>query len=230
MVEDPAHSTIVESLADLCKERDFYLVTGFAERAGSACFNSALLLGPEGLLHTYRKLHLFCEEKRIFEAGDRPLAVHEIRGVRIGMMICFDWALPEVARTLALKGADVICHPSDLVLDYCQQTMKARCIENSIFAVTANRYGTDARPHGTVTFTGRSQVVDPRGNLLHQSSEGDDDLCLVEIDANRARDKKITPWNDLLGDRRPEFYGELCRETECADEVHTDGDKGAISS
>ncbi len=221
MAEDPVQSPIVESLAGLCKRRDFHLVTGFAERAGSACFNSALLLGPEGLVHTYRKLHLFCEEKTIFDAGDRPLAVHEIRGVRMGMMICFDWALPEVARTLALKGADVVCHPSDLVLDYCQQTMKARCIENSIFAVTANRYGTDARSHGSVTFTGRSQVVDPRGAVLYQSSQGADDLFLVDIDVNRARDKKITPWNDLLGDRRPEFYGELCCEG---------GDKGATSS
>jgi len=221
MAEDPAESAIVESLTGLCKARDFYCVTGFAERAPGACFNSALLLGPEGLVHTYRKLHLFCEEKTIFEAGDRPLAVHEIAGIRMGMMICFDWALPEVARTLALKGADVICHPSNLVLDYCQQTMKARCIENSIFAVTANRYGTDERTHGTVTFTGRSQIVDPRGNVLHRSTRGEDDLVIVDIDVNRARDKKITPWNDLLGDRRPEFYRELCAD---------DGHNGATQS
>jgi len=212
MVEDPLRSPIVESLAGLCKERDFYLVTGFAERAGEKCFNSALLIGPEGHLHTYRKLHLFCEEKKIFDAGDTPLAVHTVRGTRIGMMICFDWALPEVARTLALEGADVICHPSDLVLDYCQQTMVSRCIENSLFAVTANRHGTEKRPHGTVTFTGRSQVVEPRGELLHRSAENSDELFLADVDPRRARDKQITPWNDLLADRRPEFYEALGRK------------------
>jgi len=71
--------------------------------------------------------------------------------MRVGMMVCFDWAFPEVARALALKGADLIGHPANLVLTYCQQAMVTRCIENLVFAVTANRYGTEERPHGELT-------------------------------------------------------------------------------
>jgi predicted amidohydrolase len=230
LAEDPRESGTVDALVALCRAQGLYLITGFAERAFSRdapgdgarskgdngrheerVYNSALLLGPEGLLHVYRKLHLFAREKECFDPGDRPLQVQEVGGVRVGMMVCFDWAFPEVARSLALQGADVICHPSNLVLTYCQQTMLARCIENGVYAVTANRYGTEARPHGTLTFTGQSQVVAPKGKLLYRAATEGEDLRLVEIDLALARDKGLTAQNDLVADRRPEFYRELCR-------------------
>jgi predicted amidohydrolase len=221
LAEDPQHSHTVDALVDLCRARDLYLVTGFAERDDGCCdhdgrshnsercYNSALLLGPEGLLHTYRKLHLFGTEKACFDPGDTPLQVHEVRGLRVGLMICFDWAFPEVARVLALRGADLLCHPANLVLTYCQQTMLARCIENGVYAVTANRYGVEQRPHGTLSFTGQSQVVAPKGVLLHRSAAQGDELYIAEIDVELARDKRLTEQNDILGDRRPEFYKEL---------------------
>jgi predicted amidohydrolase len=211
LAEDPRDSPTVERLVALCRERDLHLVTGFAERADDRVYNSALLLGPEGLLHVYRKLHLFGREKKCFDAGDVPLRVHEVRGLRVGMMVCFDWAFPEVARSLALQGADVICHPANLVLTYCQQTMLARCIENGVYAVTANRYGIEDRPHGALTFTGQSQVVAPKGKLLYRAPPEGDDLYTVEIDVGLARDKRLTAQNDIVADRRPEFYRELCR-------------------
>ena len=226
LAEDPHDSSTVEALVALCKEQDLHLVTGFAERAGpqdaprdggrsnAKIYNSALLLGPEGLLHVYRKLHLFGREKACFDPGDLPLQVHSVRGIRVGMMVCFDWAFPEVARTLALQGADVICHPANLVLTYCQQTMLARCIENGVYAVTANRYGSETRPHGTLAFTGQSQIVAPKGKLIYRSAAEGDDLHLAEIDVALARDKRLTAQNDIVADRRPEFYQELCRERE----------------
>ena len=215
LAEDSRDSPAVERLVALCRERDLHLVTGFAERFEDKVYNSALLFGPEGLLHVYRKLHLFGREKECFDPGDVPLQVHEVRGLRVGVMVCFDWAFPEVARSLALQGADVICHPANLVLTYCQQTMLARCIENGVYAVTANRYGTEDRPHGALTFTGQSQIVAPKGKLLYRSAAEGDDLHLVEIDVALARDKALTDWNDILADRRPEFYRELCRWESC---------------
>ena len=211
LAEDPRHSPTVDALVELCRARDLHLVTGYAERAGDRVYNSALLLGPEGLLHVYRKLHLFAREKECFDPGDVPLQVHEVRGMRLGIMVCFDWAFPEVARSLALQGADVICHPANLVLTYCQQTMLARSIENGVYTVTANRYGTEERPQGTLTFTGQSQVVAPKGVLLYRSAAEGDDLYTVEIDVALARDKRLTAQNDIVADRRPEYYGELCR-------------------
>ena len=207
--EDPRRSPAVDALIGLCRARDMYLITGFDELAGERCYNSALLLGPEGLLHTYRKLHLFGTERDWFDPGDTPLQVHDVRGLRVGMMVCFDWAFPEVSRVLALRGADVLCHPANLVLTYCQQTMLARCIENGVYAVTANRYGSEERPHVTRGFTGQSQIVAPKGALLHRGPEAGDELTIVEIDVALARDKRLTPQNDILGDRRPEFYREI---------------------
>jgi len=211
LAEDPRGSPTIERLVALCCERDLYLVTGFAERAEDRVYNSVLLLGPEGLLHVYRKLHLFGREKECFDPGDVPLQVHEVCGVRVGMMVCFDWAFPEVARSLALQGADVICHPANLVLTYCQQTMLARCIENGVYAVTANRFGTEDRPHGALTFTGQSQIVAPKGALLYRAAAEGDDLYIADIDVALARDKALTDRNDIMADRRPEFYQQLCQ-------------------
>lgn len=209
LAEDPAHSNTVEALVELCRRRDFYLVTGFCERRNEKVYNSALLLGPEGVAHVYRKLHLFNEEKRYFDAGDLPLAVHEVRGVKIGLMVCFDWAFPEVARVLAIQGADILCHPANLVLAYCQQAMAVRCLENRVFAVTANRFGNDHRPHGRLRFTGKSQIVAPSGRTLQRAHAQREELGIVEIDLSEARDKSITPLNDVIADRRPNFYETL---------------------
>jgi len=213
LAEDPARSETVDALSALCARRKVHLVTGFAERQGGRMYNSALLIGPRGLEHTYRKLHLFGNEKACFSPGNLPLAVQAVRGVRVGMMVCFDWAFPEVARSLALGGTDLLCHPSNLVLTYCQQTMLARCIENGVYAITANRTGVEARPHGGLTFTGQSQVVSPRGALLHRAPPEGDELYVVEIDPALARNKALTPQNDILGDRRPSFYGAITEKT-----------------
>jgi predicted amidohydrolase len=117
LAEDPADSESVKAMTAICRARDLYMVMGFAERAGDKVFNSALLIGPQGLQSTYRKLHLFGNEKDFFEPGNIPLQAIEVRGARIGMMICFDWVFPEVARSLALQGVDLLCHPSNLVMN-----------------------------------------------------------------------------------------------------------------
>jgi predicted amidohydrolase len=206
LAREPRRCPIVQSLTALCRDRHLQIVTGYAERAGDKYFNSALLIGPRGIRRTYRKIHLFNEEKRWFDPGDTELGVDRVHGVRVGMMVCFDWVFPEVARTLALCGADVICHPSNLILSYSQQTMLTRSLENGVFSVTANRCGADRRPHGELLFRGRSQIVGPRGELLYRAPAQRETLHVVEVDAAEARDKVITPRNRLLADRRPEFY------------------------
>ena len=206
LAEAVSGSATVAGLVDLCKERNFYLVTGFAEKDKEKYFNSALLLGPEGVIHTYRKIHLFNEEKVWFDPGDKPLQIHKVRGVNLGVMVCFDWIFPEVVRSLALLGADIICHPSNLVLSYCQDAMVTRCLENNVFAVTANRFGADKRSQGTLRFTGKSQITAPRGKVLFRALSQREVLHVEAIDPSLARDKSITARNDLLHDRRPDFY------------------------
>jgi predicted amidohydrolase len=191
---------------DIAAEKRSSMVLGFAERAGESLYNSSLLVKPDGALSVYRKVQLFNDEKRIFDPGDRSPAVVEVDGVRLGLMICFDWIFPEVARTLALKGADILCHSANLVLPFCQDAMVTRCIENRVFAITANRVGTEHRAGQKLTFTGRSQVVTPKGEILTRAGVEGQRIDVVDIDPHVARDKSITPVNDVIGDRRPELY------------------------
>ena len=209
LAEDPATSATLAALIALCHENSFHLVTGFAEKSGEQIFNSAFLINGEGIVQTYRKLHLFNTEAEYFEPGDIPLQVSHVDGIQVGLMVCYDWAFPEVARSLALQGADLLCHPSNLVLPWCQQAMLTRCMENGLFAVTANRIGPDIRPTGTVNFTGQSQIAGPKGALVHQSSSEEEILFITSIDLAQARDKNVTPLSHLLNDRRPEFYSRL---------------------
>jgi predicted amidohydrolase len=207
LAEDPKKSPTLEALAAVCRGRRLHLVTGFAERAGKKLYNSAFLIGPRGIVQRYRKLHLFNVEKRYFDAGDLPLTVSHVAGVKIGVMICFDYAFPEAARRLALDGADIICHPSNLVTRYGQGVMRTRSIENGLFTVTANRVGVERRTGTRLRFTGGSQIVGPRGELLAHAPLATAALRVVTVDPRTARDKQFTPLNHLLHDRRPKYYG-----------------------
>ena len=199
-------------LASLASEEKVNLVFGMAEKDGDKFFNSSVLLTPKGDFYVYRKLHLFDREKLWFSPGNKELEVFDIGEVKVGMMICFDWLFPEVARILALKGAQIICHPSNLVLHYCQNAMITRCVENRVFAITANRAGTEKIGEVKLSFTGNSQIVDPQGNVLIQADENQEGVWVTEIDPDIALDKKFTPNNHIFEDRRTEFYrkGNLC--------------------
>lgn len=206
LAEDVSDSQTVTLLSKLCQDNDFHLVAGFAEQYKEKLYNSALVIGPSGLVATYRKLHLFNTEKEYFDPGNTPLGILDIKGGKIGVMICFDWAFPEVARVLALQGADLICHPSNLVLTHCQKAMLTRSLENSVYSITANRTGKEIRPRGQLLFTGSSQIVGPKGDILAQSDAEADEVVVQEIELVAARNKSITSNNNLLSDRRPEFY------------------------
>ena len=167
-----------------------------------------MLVGPAGYVGRYRKLHLFLNEKDFFELGDEGLPVFDLGACRVGMLVCFDWIYPEVWRVLALKGADVICHPSNLVLPgLAQRAVPIHALTNRVYVVTANRIGSE----GELTFTGLSTLADPRGEVLAQAPPAEEAVCVVDIDLALARDKQITPRNHLFADRRPEAYAELIR-------------------
>ena len=104
LAEDVNDSSTIERLKTFCQQQDMHIVTGFAEKTGDKIFNSAILVGPGKIIQVYRKLHLFNTEKDYFDPGDMPLEVALVGDVRIGMMVCFDWVFPEVARILGFKG------------------------------------------------------------------------------------------------------------------------------
>lgn len=194
-------------LQSLAAKHHSVFVMGLPELAGNRLFNSAIVVGAKGFLGRYRKLHLFDREKEIFEPGDEWLQPLEVNGVTIGIMICFDWIFPEVARTLALRSAQILCHPSNLMLPYCQKAMFARAVENGVFAITANRVGKEDRAGRELVFTGGSQILSPKGDLLAQAGTETIEAKVVEIAPEAALQKKVTPTNHLFSDRRPTFYG-----------------------
>lgn len=193
-------------LGQFCAERGCHAVMGLAEGDHLHIYNSAVLMGPQGYVGHYRKIHLFDREKEIFDPGDMPLPVFNIGSAKIGLMICFDWRFPEAARTLTLRGAQIIAHPSNLVMPYCQQAMVTRALENGVFIVTANRVGSERRAGRALSFTGESQIVAPDGEILVRSSLKEHAVAVVEINPSAADNKRVTMWNDLLEDRRREFY------------------------
>jgi predicted amidohydrolase len=200
-------SAFAQYLEAVCQRLDCHIVSGFNERDGNNLYNSAILVGPQGYLGRYRKVHLFMREKDYFLPGDEGVPVFDIGWCRLGMLVCFDWMFPEVWRILALKGADVICHPSNLVLPgLAQRAIPIRALTNRVYVVTANRIGAE----GALKFTGLSTVADPRGDVLLQATASDEEVGLVEVDISLARDKAITSRNDVLADRRPTHYALLC--------------------
>jgi len=193
-------------LAQLCRDRNCFMVMGMVERQDRKVYNSSVFMGPKGIIGNYRKVHLYDKEVERFDPGDIPFNVYDIGIARVGVMICFDWRFPEVTRTLALRGAQIVAHPSNLVLPYCQAAMVTRCFENNVFAATANRIGTEHRDGRKVSFTGRSVIVGTQGELLASGAIAATDAMTVEIDPTRADDKTINKYNDTFTTRRTDFY------------------------
>lgn len=187
------------------------IVAGLAEKEDDRFYNSAVVVRPGGDVWTYRKVHLFYEETTLFEPGNLGFPVFEESTrdgtpYRLGVMVCFDWYFPEAARTLALNGADVIAHPSNLVLPHCPDSMPVRARENHVFTVTANRYGDETKGDETLTFIGMSEICDPSGTICRRAGQEEDEVGVVEMNPHEARDRRINQYNDVLGDRRPETY------------------------
>ena len=201
-----------QAMIDIAKSTGAFLVFGMAEKDRDLVYNGSAVVGPEGFIGKYRKTHLFAEEKYCFDPGDSGFQVFDLGMAKIGVMICFDWWFPESARILALDGADIICHPANLVLSQCQQAMITRSLENGVFSVTANRVGSEARGgKPPLIFTGKSQILDCWGNVLARLADTEPGVSVADIDVLQARDKKLTAQNDRFEDRRPNFYGPITR-------------------
>ena len=204
-VAEKADGATFRALAGLAQRNSCYIAYGFAERADHM-YNSAALVGPSGLLGIYRKVHLFDRENLFFKPGNLGFPVFDLPFGKVGLMICFDWMYPEAARSLALKGVHLIAHPSNLVLPYCPDGMVTRCLENKVFAATADRVGRENRGGVDVQFIGTSEIVSPGGEVLARLGREKEGIAVVEIDMKEAEKKGINQFNDLLAGRRPDQY------------------------
>lgn len=190
-------------LERLATEHGIYLVAGINEKTEEYFYNSAVVFGPRGYMMTYRKLHLYAQEKTFFSQGNLPLQTFNLANYKVGVMVCFDWFFPEVPRTLALLGADIVCHPMNAVIPdgaYIGDTYHARW--NRMFVVLANRTGEERN----LKFIGRSTIIDPTGKVLAQASPDTEETISALIDPLVARIKELNEYNSLFQDRRPAFY------------------------
>jgi predicted amidohydrolase len=198
--EDAEDGPTIDRFRELSKDTGIGIVGGFVEKSAGCFYNSAFLVTPSDL-HIHRKVHLFGKEKRIFNPGC-GFEVHDFGGTRIGMMVCFDWFFPESCRTLMLKGAEIVAHPANLVLPFWPTAAPTRAVENHVFIVTASRIGMERG----LKFVGGSLIATPGGEILSSSGEADLGCSVVEIEPEEARDKRVTPLNDIVEDRMPGAY------------------------
>jgi len=202
--------------AAIAKARNLTIVAGIAECEGSVLFNSAVIVGPEGHIGTFRKVHLWNEENLFFEPGNLGFPVFATPVGRIGAMICYDGWFPEGYRLLALQGADLICIPTNWVpipgQDPTQRAMAnilcmAAAHSNSVFVAAADRVGTE---RGQL-FLGESLIVSYTGwPLAGPASKTDEAILYADVNLSDARRKRNwNEYNQVLRDRRTDVYDEM---------------------
>jgi predicted amidohydrolase len=194
-----------------------YVAGGLCERAGEDLFNAAVLVGPEGIVLHYRKLHLFAGEKHVFTPGDLGLPVARTPFGVVGLCVCYDLRFVETARILALEGAELVCVPTAWLPGfdaqrwdqdgYCPQARGAQLQANldQLFIACASQAG----PSGDFDFLGSSLLCDPYGRVLAGPLPGSqDELALTAVDLDEVSDAHdrgslINP----RADRRSDVYG-----------------------
>lgn len=197
---------------------DCFVVGGICERAGHRLYNSVAVVGSEGVIGLYRKLHLFAEERLLFAPGDAGLPVVDLPFGRVGVIVCYDLRFPEALRILALQGADLVAIPTawapgfdrtpppDGIIDQVHAAAVQANL-NQVFVAAASRVGAD----GDLTYLGSSVVIDPHGRYVFGPASREEAVVeVLELDLAEARRAKVRhPLITPLADRRTDVYGEL---------------------
>jgi predicted amidohydrolase len=201
----------VARVVEACRLHECFCIFGLLERDGTRLYNACVMASPHGLLGTYRKVHLpFLGIDMFADAGDRPFAVQDAGGLRIGMHICYDGSFPETARVLTLLGADLLVLPTNWPTHSecaAEHMIPTRAMENTVYVMAVNRVGEESG----FRFIGASSIVDPSGRVLAKASPVDEEILFADIDPAEARRKRLVrvPGRheiDRIADRRPHFY------------------------
>lgn len=204
-VVEPIPGPTAKAFQKMAEKHGCYVVYGEAEvdPATDAYYNSAVFLGPQGIVGTYRKTHLFLSEPKWAKAGDLGIPIWETEYGNIGMIICHDAAFPETSRVVALQGADVMCFPTNWLERSPSGYWFTRAFDNGIYWIAANRYGEERNTQ----FSGNSCVIGPDGSLLASQDSGDG-IVYAEVDLEQARYKGFPGEGELskFKERRPDAY------------------------
>jgi predicted amidohydrolase len=202
------------AVADDCRTHNVWCVFGLLERDGDRLYNTAVLVGPNGYVAKYRKTHLPCVgADRFTDAGNEPLAVHDLGGLKVGIGICFDGGFPEFPRVLALLGADLILLPTnwaEKALRTATLVPPVRAFENGVYFAAVNRVGVESG----YRYIGYSSVHTPSGEASAMADHDREVTLFADIDPELARRKKVVHCLgeyeiDRVNWRRPDLYGPL---------------------
>lgn len=213
----------IAALVDECRALNLYCVVGLLESSAGSLFNTAALLGADGLIGTYHKAHLpVMGVDRFTTPGTMASPpVFEVAFGTIGLAICFDIRFPEWFRTLALAGAEIVAVPTNWPARQpailAEAFPRVRACENRTFVLAANRFDGE----NGVEFLGHSQIVDPDGTVLAECPSGEG-LLVETIDLERARNKRLVIEAGeyelaLFDSRRPDLYGAVAAPREHAE-------------
>jgi predicted amidohydrolase len=214
---EPIGGATCQRISELARKSQTAIITGFLESADGVFFNSALAFDRKGaLIGHYRKIHRFYFETQIFERGDLGFPVFEIatpeETCRVGMMICYDWRFPEAARSLALSGAQLIAVPSNIVTTtgMLRETLRTRAFENKVYVAFVDRVGAESAVVAgnsiSLEFQGQSAIFSFNGEPLAEAGRDGESVISATINPNLTSSKRISEFNDIMGDRSPTLY------------------------
>lgn len=223
LAEEASTSKTLAHFQALAKANHIVLPISFFEKSGPVYFNSLAMIDADGtILGIYRKSHIptgeCYEEKFYFAPGDTGFKVFDTAAGRIGVGICWDQWFPEVARILALQGAELICYPtaigSEPVLpkdskDHWQNVMKGHAAANILPVLAANRVGVEKAKASSMKFFGSSFIADQHGNFVKVYGREDEGLLFAAFDLE-AIDKERSDWGSFR-DRRTDLYGDILK-------------------
>ena len=200
----PEMATTIDQLSNLARSKNIYLVGGIIENENDQIFNVAVVFNPGGeMIAKYRKIHLYTPSgEGVFTAGNDIVTLN-ISGFIIGLMICYDTRFPEMARSLALCGAEVIIVPTAWPfprVEHWQLLTRVRAIENQCYLVGANRVGQDAN----AIFCGNSRIIDPHGIVVSSASEDQEEIIYGEV--SREKINFVRNRMPVFDHRRADVY------------------------
>lgn len=217
LAEEVPAGTLTQTLMKKAAERNVYIIAGLYEKEGLVLYNSAVLVGPEGYIGTYRKMHMWGTEKLYCDASMTGFPVFDTRLGKIGIMICYDLWFPESSRLLTLQGADLICSPTGWVKDERLVTTpdglpiaNVLCMANShcngVYIAAAARVGEE---RGT-KWVANSIITDPQGAILSRAGDDKEEIIYADVDLRRAKESRN--WGSrthIIADRRRDQYDEM---------------------
>lgn len=236
-IAEPIPGMSTDALCRIAAENNIFLSAGMSEKENDIVFNTQVLVGPDGLVGKQRKIHTSRDES-FFYKGGRDINVFDIGKCKVGIVICYDNQFPELARIVALKGADVILMPHAAreakwddtpesesaarrhVFDFFSSSYRMRARENACFCIYVDQAGragyVDAWPRDHLNqphHPGGAMIIGPDGNIIKhtQTEQIRDEMIISDLDAPLLAKTRAHP-NYTLRTRRPELFGELVKE------------------